>query len=138
MMNLRENEMAKANMATAERALNGWTKDHIQHILMTSDKALERGLLQIYSRQTADEQRSKETKEDNGVGFSGQDGEFLSDVASRVLKGQRLTENQIRIVRPKMLKYWRQLLEVAATSAKGPNFPKPAPQPKRTRTRRLF
>lgn len=124
--------MAKAaNMATAERALNGWTKDHIQHMLMTSNAALERGLLQIYSRQTADEQRSKETKEDNGVGFSGQDGAFLSDVASRVLRGQKLTENQIRIVRPKMLKYWRQLLEVAATKPTGPNFPKPAPQPKR-------
>ena len=128
--------MAKAaNMATATRANNGWTKDHIQFLLVRSDKALQRGLLQIYARQTESEKSQGSTTEDNGVGFSGRDGEFLSTVAVQLKRFPNgcLTENQIKYVRPLMLKYWRQLLEVAATSPSGPSFPQPAPQPKRTK-----
>lgn len=126
--------MAKAaNMATNERALNGWSKDHIQHLLMVSDKAVMRGLLQIYARQTESEQRAGSTSIDNGVGFAGADGEFLSNIAEKLKRYANgcLTEGQMRAVRPKMLKYWRQLLEIAATCATGPTFPQPAPQPKR-------
>ena len=128
--------MAKAaNMATAHRAVNGWTKDHIQHLLVMSDKALHRGLLQIYARQTESEKSQGSTNEDNGVGFGGRDGEFLSAIAVQLKRfpNSCMTANQIKYVRPMMLKYWRQLLEIAALSPSGPTFPQPAPQPKKTR-----
>lgn len=112
-------------MATQQKALNGWTKDAIQHLLRTNDKAVGRALLQIYARQTQAEQRCKDTQEDNGVGFTGVDGQFLSDVAERYKKYPMLTPKQMAIVRPKMLKYWKQLLAIAAMSPTGPNFEVP-------------
>lgn len=42
-----------------------------------------RFLLAMYKRQTADEQAQGFTKQDNGIGFSGVDSQFLSSVAVR-------------------------------------------------------
>ena len=121
--------MGKRKEVTQTRAKNGWSKEHIQHLLLTNDNAVGRALLQIYARQTEAEQRHKNTEEDNGVGFSGVDGQFLSDVAERYKRYPKLSEKQLAIVRRKMLKYWKQLLAIAATSQKGPNFEVPAKKP---------
>jgi hypothetical protein len=118
--------MGKRKEVTATRAANGWTKEHIQHLLLNSDKAVGRALLQIYARQTEDEQRSKDTRHHNSMGFSGVDGEFLSDIAERYKRYNTLTEKQLAIVRRKMLKYWKQLLEIASANEKGPAFEVPA------------
>jgi hypothetical protein len=95
---------------------NGWTKDSIQSLLATSDRAVERALVQIYHRQTLDEKKAGDTSEHNGVGFTGIDGEFLSDVAAKCIKYNGLTAGQLKAVRPKMMKYWKQLMEIAEQS----------------------
>ena len=119
---------------TAKTAANGWTKEHIQHLLMTNDRAVERALIQIYHRQTQDEQKCSATTEHNSVGFTGFDGELLSSIAANCIKFNQLTPRQLEVVRPKMMKYWKQLLEIASKSPTAPKFERPAAQPKRTKS----
>lgn len=97
---------------------NGWSKEVIQQLLATSDKAVCRALVAIYARQTHQEQLSGTTKEHNGVGFSAFDAEFLSSLAEQVKTRGTLSPRQLELARKKMKSYWRQLLEIAATSPK--------------------
>lgn len=115
---------------------NGWSKDHIQFLIATNDRAVERALIQIYHRQTRGEQDSKQTREHNSVGFTAFDGDFLSDVAEKCIKYNGLTAGQLAAVRPKMMKYWAQLLEIAAEATVSPKFEKPAPQPTKARAKK--
>jgi hypothetical protein len=46
------------------------TVESIRTLLNKNDKAVERGLVAIYNRQTLDEKLDKYTKHRNGVGFS--------------------------------------------------------------------
>lgn len=131
MLNEMEKKMAKI---TTTIAANGWSKEHLQHLLATNDRAVERALIQIYNRQTRSEQVSMHTSEHNSVGFTAFDGEFLSNVAEKCIKFHGLTPGQLVAVRPKMMKYWKQLLEIAAESTKSPTFPRPAPQPVKARS----
>lgn len=90
-----------------------WTKDSVQHLITTNDKALARAVLQLYARQTAAEVASQQTREHNGRGFNSNDAPFLSDIARKLpMYGNRMTERQAARVRNMMRKYWRQLLEV--------------------------
>jgi CRISPR/Cas system-associated endonuclease Cas3-HD len=93
-------------------------KDTIQELLATSDRAVERGLLRIYERQTADEQASDTTHHHNARGFTGLDADFLSRAAKGCLRYGHLTDRQMPYVRSKMMKYWAQLAEVAAANGK--------------------
>jgi hypothetical protein len=88
-------------------------KAGITGLLMSNDAALHRAVVAIYRRQTASEQASLQTKEDNGVGFSGCDAEILSSFAQKILKGWIMTPKCVAIARKKMPKYWKQLAEVA-------------------------
>jgi len=91
-------------------------KDALAYIkdgLRKSDAWLLRGLVVIYGFQTADEKASKETHEDNGMGFNGVDAEFLSSLAEQYQKRGTLTQKQIEFARRKMVKYAGQLLKVA-------------------------
>lgn len=92
-----------------------WTKELVQELISTNEKALARAVLQLYNRQTAAEIASQSTREHNGRGFNSKDAPFLSDIARKLpLYGNRMTPRQIARVRPMMLKYWRQLLEIIA------------------------
>lgn len=93
-------------------------KATIQELLATSDRAVERALIRIYERQTADEQSSEGTHHNNAKGFTGLDAPFLTRAAKGCLKYGHLTERQMPYVRTKMLKYWAQLAEVAATNGR--------------------
>lgn len=95
---------------------NGWSKEVIQQLLETNDKAVCRALVAIYAHQTHQEQLSGTTKEHNGVGFSAFDAEFLSSLAEQVKTRGTLSPRQLELARKKMKSYWRQLLEIAATS----------------------
>ena len=89
------------------------SKESIQALLRTNDRALARGIVAIYKRQTASEQASEATLQDNGVGFTGCDAHILSSFAKQVQKGWTLSIKQNAIARNKMPKYWKQLLEVS-------------------------
>lgn len=112
--------------STQTRAANGWTKEHIQQLIQTNDRAVERALIQIYHRQTADEQRAATTNRENSVGFSAFDAEFLTKIAQQCIARNGLTPGQVNMIRPKMMKYWRQLLEIAAGCSRSPTTPAPA------------
>ena len=85
------------------------TKDYIKTQLATNPAWAIRGLVKIYTLQTADEQASDRTSHDNGVGFSGVDANILSSFAKQVNAGRNLSPKQMAIVYKKMPRYWKQI-----------------------------
>ena len=101
-----------------KKAIMEAKKAMIQDALTKSDKFVERAILALYERQTAEEQAYAMTEEDNGMGFNGQDAELLSSYAEWIKKswkeeGKRLSDKQRAIARKKLPKYWAQLAEHA-------------------------
>lgn len=72
-----------------------------------------RGLLTIYSFQTSDEQLDGYTEENNGVGFTGIDSEFLSSLAENLKKYGKLSEKQTNCLFKLMPKYANQLFNIS-------------------------
>lgn len=85
----------------------------IKFKLESDDRWLYRGILAIYSRQTIDEKCTCETVDKNGVGFNRCDAEFLSSLATQLIKWGGLSIKQRVIARKKMLKYAGQLERIA-------------------------
>lgn len=101
-----------------------WGKDDIQQLLDSNDRAVSRALMVVYANQTADEQASEQTKHDNGIGFTGRDAEWLTDIAKKWQRyGRWASQKQLNAVRRAMKKYWRQMLlemvEKGAVEVKG-------------------
>lgn len=94
-----------------------YTKEQIKTMLATNDKAVARGVLAIYAYQTAVEQASESTQQDNGVGFNGADAKILSSFAKQLQRGWNLSAKQLYIARQRMMKYAGQLTKIA--NAKG-------------------
>lgn len=90
-----------------------WTKEEIVALLDAKDAAVLRGLVVIYSLQTAEEKFAKETVESNGVGFSGYDAQFLSSLAQQVMDKGLLSQKQLASARKRIRKYAGQLTLVA-------------------------
>ena len=103
--------------------------------LATDDRWLFRAVVAIYEKQTADEQESEETRENNGIGFSGVDACILSSLAKQILDWQGgrstyrtpLSPRQIEIARKKMAKYAGQLSRIAAARTAPAAEPQAAP-----------
>ena len=73
-----------------------------------------KAMIRIYQEnQTAEEQVAKVTKEDNGIGFSGCDAEFLSSLAEQYLRRGNLSDKQMAFVHRKMPKYARQVVAMS-------------------------
>ncbi|MDR2457456.1 MAG: hypothetical protein LBD41_03140 [Clostridiales Family XIII bacterium] len=94
------------------------TVEEIKGKLLEDQKWLERGILAIMKYQTQRELASERTIEDNGVGFNGVDGPFLTSLGKWIEKsnrpwGQKLTPKQDAVACKKMLKYAGQLLRIA-------------------------
>lgn len=89
------------------------TKESIQALLETSDKALLRGLMVIFALQTVSEKESHMTREHNGVGFSPFHAEFLSSLAHQLQRGRTLSPKQMAALRKTMRRYAGQLAKVA-------------------------
>lgn len=104
-------------MVTQRELPNGkksWTKAEIKQLLESSDKAVERAILAIYGMQTNQERMAWSSIVKNGVGFNSHDAAYFSKLA-KVLQKPRahLMKDDIHRARPRMLKYARQLKEVA-------------------------
>ena len=95
-----------------------WNKQNIQELLESNPKAVLRAVTAIYALQTAEEQASKSTKLNNGVGFGAFDAEFMSDMAKRINKGYELSPKQFAVAKNKIKHYHRQLSEIANADAK--------------------
>jgi hypothetical protein len=90
-----------------------WNVETIRERLELSDKWVTEGVIRIFDYQTAEEQDSHTTSEDNGVGFNGVDAELLSSYAEFAKKAGFLTKGQMVYARKKMLKYSGQLAKIA-------------------------
>lgn len=92
-------------------------KTYIQALVQNNDNAAIRALLAIYDRQTEAEKAVGVTKEHNGAGFSGAESEILSSFAEWYKAKGFLSPKQLVITKKRLMKYWRQLLEIS--EAKG-------------------
>jgi hypothetical protein len=73
---------------------------------------LENSIITIYKKQTEIEKQSKDTKENNGVGFNGMDATILSKCAEYILSGKHLTGWYLTTAIKRMPKYAKQLLTI--------------------------
>ena len=89
-----------------------WTKDEIKGLIESRDDAVIRGMRRIYDLQTDDEKENGGTYYNNGVGFSGVDGDIMRSFVKFQNKTNFLTVKQMTIARKKMLKYAGQLTKV--------------------------
>jgi len=90
-----------------------YTREFVTDKIMTDDRWLERGILAIWKYQTANEKRDEATELNNGVGFNGVDGKFLTSLGNWLNRpGTHLSEKQKFVARKKMKKYAGQLLRI--------------------------
>lgn len=85
----------------------------IKQLLVEKDKAVIRAVVAIYRRQTNDEKLCQTTKENNYQGFCANDASIMSMYAEQILKFGGLSQQQLRIARDRMMRYSRQLAEIA-------------------------
>lgn len=90
-----------------------WTKQEIKLNIAMNDAWVIRGMLAIYACQTASEQNSGETQEDNGIGFNGVDAFILSSFCEQYKVRKSLSPKQMEMARKKMMKYSNQLAKIA-------------------------
>lgn len=76
----------------------------------SDDRWAVRGLLTIYDKQTEAEKAVGTTKEDNGVGFSGVDAEFLTSLAEQYQGRNYLSPKQMAAVKKNIARYAGQLV----------------------------
>jgi hypothetical protein len=86
----------------------------IKNQLATNANWALKALVSIYVKnQTCDEKEKQTTIENNGIGFSGTDGAFLSSLAQQAQQRRSLSEKQMVVVFKLMPKYWRQVLQMS-------------------------
>lgn len=95
-----------------------WEKETIQNLLKTNDMMVMKSLIELWKKQTHQEQTSESTIEFNGVGFNYVDAPFLTSLAEQADKyfkneGPRLTQKQIECARKALWKYSNQLTAIA-------------------------
>jgi hypothetical protein len=100
-----------------------YTKDLIKDKIATDDRWLYRGILAIWRNQTKSEKLAVNTHLNNGIGFSGPDGVFLTSLGN-ILRGQekrglplKLSEKQTYVARKRMAKYAGQLYNIIVDKA---------------------
>ena len=109
-------------MHTTETILAATKTNAIQMIkdnLAVNDKWVVRAVLVIYANQTANEQCTETTREENGIGFNGTDAQILSSFAKQIIEFEAgrtrfmtpLSRNQMVLARRKITKYAGQLLK---------------------------
>ena len=94
-----------------------WDKNAIVGLLDRNPVAVERAIVAIYRRQTAEEQQVQDTRESNGVGFSGAHAQVGSYYATWILSGKHLSGKHLEKARNMAKRYTRQLVEIAGGAA---------------------
>jgi hypothetical protein len=87
---------------------------YVRQQLSTNPVWAVKALIRIFQEnQTQDEQVIEATKEDNGIGFTGTDGQILSSFAKQQLARGTLSPKQMVIVFKKLPKYSRQVIAMS-------------------------
>jgi len=105
-----------------------YTENEVRVKLSSDPKWIERAIVRLYERQTADEQRAEHTRNLNNRGFQPCDAFMFTRFAKWILSGKYLTPNQLAYCgmnhpkatrrvrmwrgRPVLSKYARQVLEM--------------------------
>lgn len=103
-------------------------REQLLALIQTDATVACSALLGLYARQTQDEQEAQATGHDNGQGFNGTDAGILSSFAEQVIRNREakkqgkgfptdLSPKQLALLRQKIVKYGRQLEEIAAEKA---------------------
>lgn len=100
----------------------------MKQMVATNDKWMLKALYTIYQYQTSQEQSNEMTQMENGVGFTGVDGHILTSFAKQFIRkggvdalathgiisaSYFFSPKQLPILRKKMPKYARQLVQIA-------------------------
>ena len=96
-----------------------WTPDSIKDLLANNPRAVERAILVLFARQTADEQAYSVTHNDNSRGFSAAHASKGSYYARWIQSGRNLTGHHLENARRITSRYTRQLLEEIQLKAAG-------------------
>ena len=88
-------------------------KNYLKELIKHNDNAVIRGVIQIYKRQTFDEQIEQESNVVNGIGFNKNDAPFMSAVAIAFISGKEVDEKTFEIARNKLVHYWKQLMQIS-------------------------
>jgi hypothetical protein len=88
-------------------------RDFVKTKLSSDPQWSQQALLRIYQFQTEEEQQSRDTLYNNGVGFSGVDGRILTSFAKQLKNKHYLTDKQLTLLMKKMPKYWEQIVRVS-------------------------
>jgi hypothetical protein len=94
-----------------------WTEDKIVALLDSNDRAVERAIVAIYERQTADEKQTEHTRHDNRVGFRQNHAKRMSYYARLIKSGRHLYPRQLELSRSWMKMYRKQLADIANKKA---------------------
>lgn len=85
----------------------------MSYIEQASESQLRTALEVIFNRQTLGEQVSNATTMDNNIGFTGVDAQILSDIHKKAKLYGCLKGKQVDLVRKRLKRYSRQLIEAA-------------------------
>lgn len=94
-----------------------WDKAAITALLQKSPTARLRALQYLMAQQTHAEQVASVVLEHNSVGFNELDAPVLTPLARLALHPKGLTSGMDSVLRFRLPKYWRQLLEPIAQKA---------------------
>lgn len=100
----------ESKAAREKRAVGAWKVK-----LGSNPMWATRGLLAVYKYQTEAEKAAGTVSVDNGVGFAGVDGEFLSSLARQYQQRGSLSVKQMQFLYKKMPKYAKQLWKAAGS-----------------------
>jgi hypothetical protein len=90
-----------------------WTRAEIENLLRNNNMAVEKGIVAIFERQTADEQESESTNHHNNIGFCGWAARNGTYYAKWVKSGRRLTGSHLEKARNIALHHAGQLTKIA-------------------------
>lgn len=89
----------------------------VRRAIWDNDRAVERAIILLYERQTADERQDHTTKHSNGRGFSGAHASLGTYWAKWILQGRSLTGHHLVRARDMVSHYVGQLTEEAKRKA---------------------
>ena len=90
-----------------------WTRTEIETLINTNDRAVERAMVAIWERQTADEQETQDTRHHNGRGFAAWSARSGTYFAEWVRSGRHLTGKHLVKARKIALHHAGQLTDFA-------------------------
>ena len=90
-----------------------WTRTEIEEMINGNDRAVERAMVAIWERQTADEQETQGTRHHNGRGFAAWSARSGTYFAEWVRSGRRLSGKHLVKARKIALHHAGQLTDFA-------------------------